>query len=78
MKIEVKKILSIILSSLAYITATSFVQYRYKNSFDVGEGILYFYSNTLYLTKVSHLFKMPINKGFLKSSNSRMPINKVV
>ena len=29
-------------------------------------------------TKVSHLFKMPINKGFLKSSNSRMPINKVV
>ena len=50
MKIEVKKILSIILSSLAYISATSFVQYRYKNSFDVGEGILYFYSNTLYLT----------------------------
>ena len=33
---------------------------------------------TLLLTKVSHLFKMPINKGFLKSSNSRMPINKVV
>ena len=30
------------------------------------------------ITKVSHLFKMPINKGFLKSSNSRMPINKVV
>ena len=33
---------------------------------------------TLLLTKVSHLFKMTINKEFLKSSNSRMPINKVV
>lgn len=48
MKIEVKKILSIVLLSLVYILVTTFVQYRYKNSFDVGEGILYFYSNTLY------------------------------
>ena len=48
MKIEVKKILSIVLLSLVYILVTTFVQYRYKNSFDIGEGILYFYSNTLY------------------------------
>ena len=48
MKIEVKKILSIVMLSLVYILVTTFVQYRYKNSFDIGEGILYFYSNTLY------------------------------
>jgi len=33
MKIEVKKILSIVLLSLVYILVTTFVQYRYKNSF---------------------------------------------
>ena len=42
----------------------------------IKKGSIYTFGG--FLTKVSHLFKMPINKGFLKSSNSRMPINKVV
>lgn len=49
MKKEVKRIMSVAMLSLVYILVTSFIQYRYKNSSDVGEGILYFYSNTLYI-----------------------------